>query len=68
MHFLHIAFSDTPVSNKSFRIKGVYRHSKPCRIQGYPTYALLTLLVAESDPKQKDTLIRLMMHMLQASV
>ncbi|MGF6147845.1 Virulence protein [Kingella potus] len=28
--------------------------------------AALTLLVAESDPKQKDTLIRLIMHMLQA--
>ena len=27
--------------------------------------AALTLLVAESDPKQKETLIRLMMHMLQ---
>jgi len=26
--------------------------------------AALTLLVAESDPKQKDTLIRLIMHML----
>ncbi len=29
--------------------------------------AALTLLVAESDPKQKDTLIRLIMHMLQAA-
>lgn len=28
--------------------------------------AALTLLVAESDPKQKDTLIRLIMHMLAA--
>lgn len=28
--------------------------------------AALTLLVAESDPKQKDTLIRLVMHMLAA--
>ncbi len=28
--------------------------------------AALTLLVAESDPKQKDTLIRLIMHMFQA--
>lgn len=26
--------------------------------------AALTLLIAESDPKQKDTLIRLVMHML----
>ena len=26
--------------------------------------AALTLLVAESDPKQKETLIRLIMHML----
>ena len=30
-------------------------------------FAALTLLVAESDPKQKDTLIRLIMHMLQAA-
>ena len=30
--------------------------------------AALTLLVAESDPKQKETLIRLMMHMLQQAV
>ena len=29
--------------------------------------AALTLLIAESDPKQKDTLIRLIMHMLQAA-
>lgn len=29
--------------------------------------AALTLLVAESDPKQKDTLIRLIMHMLHAA-
>ena len=29
--------------------------------------AALTLLVAESNPKQKDTLIRLIMHMLQAA-
>jgi prophage maintenance system killer protein len=28
--------------------------------------AALTLLIAESDPKQKDTLIRLIMHMLAA--
>ena len=27
--------------------------------------AALTLLVAESDPKQKETLIRLIMHMLK---
>ncbi|MFW8600680.1 Fic family protein [Desulfobacterota bacterium M19] len=30
--------------------------------------AALTLLVAESDPKQKDTLIRLIMHMLTEDV
>ncbi|TQV67256.1 Fic/DOC family protein [Exilibacterium tricleocarpae] len=30
--------------------------------------AALTLLVAESDPKQKDTLIRLIMHMLASEV
>ena len=30
--------------------------------------AALTLLVAESDPKQKDTLIRLIMHMLASTV
>jgi prophage maintenance system killer protein len=30
--------------------------------------AALTLLVAESDPKQKDTLIRLIMHMLDKGV
>ena len=30
--------------------------------------AALTLLVAESDPKQKENLIRLMMHMLQQAV
>ena len=30
--------------------------------------AALTLLVAESDPKQKETLIRLVMHMLQQAV
>lgn len=29
--------------------------------------AALTLLVAESDPKQKDVLIKLIMHMLQAA-
>ena len=29
--------------------------------------AALTLLVAESDPKQKDVLIRLIMHMLNAA-
>lgn len=29
--------------------------------------AALTLLVAESDPKQKEVLIKLMMHMLQAT-
>lgn len=29
--------------------------------------AALTLLVAESDPKQKDVLIRLIMHMLTGS-
>ena len=29
--------------------------------------ATLTLLVAESDPKQKDTLIRLIMHMLAST-
>ncbi|QMT32204.1 type II toxin-antitoxin system death-on-curing family toxin [Alysiella filiformis] len=29
--------------------------------------AALTLLVAESDPKQKDVLIKLIMHMLQAT-
>lgn len=29
-----------------------------------PGLAALTLLVAESDPKQKDTLIKLIMHML----
>jgi hypothetical protein len=26
--------------------------------------AALTLLIAESDPKQKETLVRLIMHML----
>ena len=30
--------------------------------------AALTLLVAESDPKQKDTLIRLIMHMLASAI
>ncbi|MFC3873515.1 hypothetical protein ACFOQN_02770 [Neisseria musculi] len=30
--------------------------------------AALTLLVAESNPKQKETLIRLMMHMLNQAV
>lgn len=29
--------------------------------------AALTLLVAESDPKQKDVLIKLIIHMLQAA-
>ena len=30
--------------------------------------AALTLLIAESDPKQKETLIQLVMHMLAGKV
>ena len=52
-------------------IDAIVRAITPCPGQAVveigPGLAALTLLVAESDPKQKDTLIRLIMHMLQAA-
>ena len=48
----------------------LHRNGRLFDHNGYPVIndtglAALTLLVAESDPKQKETLIRLIMHMLK---
>ena len=48
----------------------LHRNCRLLRADGEPVIndtglAALTLLVAESAPAQKDTLIRLIMHMLQ---
>lgn len=47
----------------------LYRNRRLMNSQGYPVIndtglAALTLLVAESDPKQKDTVIKLIMNLL----
>ena len=55
MQKLHIANSDRPVTFYDRREEAVINDSG---------LAALTLLVAESDPRQKETMIRLIMNIL----
>lgn len=74
-HLLYFAVKNHPFSDGNKRsgaflfVDFLHRNRRLLDSQGQPVIndtglAALTLLVAESDPKQKDTLIRLIMNML----
>lgn len=75
-HLLYFIVKNHPFSDGNKRsgaflfVDFLHRNGRLFNEQGNPVIndtglAALTLLVAESDPKQKDTLIRLIMHMLK---
>lgn len=77
-HLLYFVVKNHPFADGNKRsgaflfVDFLHRNHRLLNAQGVPVIndtglAALTLLVAESDPKQKETLIRLMMHMLQQS-
>ncbi|PJK10681.1 hypothetical protein CO614_07725 [Lysobacteraceae bacterium NML120232] len=74
-HLLYFVVKNHPFSDGNKRsgaflfVDFLHRNQRLLNAQGQPVIndtglAALTLLVAESDPKQKDVLIRLVMHML----
>ena len=74
-HLLYFVVKNHPFSDGNKRsgaflfVDFLHRNGRLLDTQGYPVIndtglAALTLLVAESDPKQKEVLIRLIMHML----
>ena len=75
-HLLYFVVKNHPFSDGNKRsgaflfVDFLHRNGRLLDQNGYPVIndtglAALTLLVAESDPKQKETLIRLIMHMLK---
>ncbi len=75
-HLLYFIVKNHPFSDGNKRsgaflfVDFLHRNQRLYDEQGQPVInqtglAALTLLVAESDPKQKETLIRLIMHMLK---
>lgn len=75
-HLLYFVVKNHPFSDGNKRsgaflfVDFLHRNNRLLNTENQPVIndtglAALTLLVAESDPKQKDTLIRLMMHMLK---
>ncbi|OOR99505.1 hypothetical protein B0186_07765 [Canicola haemoglobinophilus] len=75
-HLLYFIVKNHPFSDGNKRsgaflfVDFLHRNGRLFDTQGNPVIndtglAALTLLVAESDPKQKETLIRLIMHMLK---
>lgn len=75
-HLLYFVVKNHPFSDGNKRsgaflfVDFLHRNGRLLNADNIPVIndtglAALTLLVAESDPKQKETLIRLMMHMLQ---
>jgi len=76
-HLLYFVVKNHPFSDGNKRsgaflfVDFLHRNGRLLNAQGEPVIndtglAALTLLVAESDPKQKETLIRLIMHMLNS--
>ncbi|CAA0088553.1 Toxin Doc [Zhongshania aliphaticivorans] len=76
-HLLYFVVKNHPFSDGNKRsgaflfVDFLHRNGRLLNAHGQPQIndtglAALTLLVAESDPKQKDVLIRLIMHMLSA--
>lgn len=74
-HLLYFVVKNHPFSDGNKRsgaflfVDFLHRNDRLLNVSGEPVIndtglAALTLLVAESDPKQKDTLIRLIMNML----
>ncbi|RMX15936.1 hypothetical protein EBQ34_05040 [Vandammella animalimorsus] len=74
-HLLYFVVKNHPFADGNKRsgaflfVDFLHRNRRLLNAQGQPVIndtglAALTLLVAESDPKQKDVLIRLVMHML----
>lgn len=75
-HLLYFVVKNHPFSDGNKRsgaflfVDFLHRNGRLLDHNGHPIIndtglAALTLLVAESDPKQKETLIRLIMHMLK---
>ena len=75
-HLLYFVVKNHPFSDGNKRsgaflfVDFLHRNGRLFDHNGHPVIndtglAALTLLVAESDPKQKETLIRLIMHMLK---
>ena len=75
-HLLYFVVKNHPFSDGNKRsgaflfVDFLHRNGRLFEHNGHPVIndtglAALTLLVAESDPKQKETLIRLIMHMLK---
>ena len=75
-HLLYFVVKNHPFSDGNKRsgaflfVDFLHRNGRLLDHNGHPVIndtglAALTLLVAESDPKQKETLIRLIMHMLK---
>ena len=75
-HLLYFVVKNHPFSDGNKRsgaflfVDFLHRNRRLFEHNGHPVIndtglAALTLLVAESDPKQKETLIRLIMHMLK---
>ena len=75
-HLLYFVVKNHPFSDGNKRsgaflfVDFLHRNGRLLDHNAYPVIndtglAALTLLVAESDPKQKETLIRLIMHMLK---
>ena len=75
-HLLYFVVKNHPFSDGNKRsgaflfVDFLHRNGRLLDQNGHPVIndtglAALTLLVAESDPKQKETLIRLIMHMLK---
>ena len=75
-HLLYFVVKNHPFSDGNKRsgaflfVDFLHRNGRLLDHNGYPVIndtglAALTLLVAESDPKQKEMLIRLIMHMLK---
>ncbi|TDQ59534.1 Fic/DOC family protein [Mesocricetibacter intestinalis] len=75
-HLLYFIVKNHPFSDGNKRsgaflfVDFLHRNQRLFNVENQPVIndtglAALTLLVAESDPKQKDTLIRLIMHMLK---
>lgn len=75
-HLLYFVVKNHPFSDGNKRsgaflfVDFLHRNGRLLNDDGIPVIndtglAALTLLVAESDPKQKETLIRLVMHMLK---
>lgn len=77
-HLLYFVIKNHPFTDGNKRsgaflfVDFLYQNGRLFNANGEPIIndtglTALTLLIAESDPKQKDTLIRLVMHMLQLS-